>query len=147
LDIPNDTFRKLTSPTTSEPGSPLPCTIQDPAYSTLDHEYLLSLGLHPVDDPDAFSRIDTNSLVLHIGTYLSLAWWICDGVWPTAMVCNGWSDIDPDDAASYPEYCATGVCAMFWEYDHVPFIGVGDWASSERYGVNLYWRKGRGLRE
>lgn len=33
-----------------DPGSPLPCTLQDPAYSKLDRQYLQSLGFGIADD-------------------------------------------------------------------------------------------------
>lgn len=120
-----------------ENGKPLPCVIQDPGYSNLDHEYLRTLGLEPVDDPDGFSRINSGSLVFHISTYLFIAWWICDGVWPAAMVCDDWGDCDPYLSESHPSYCAPSVNAMFQEYGHVPF--AGDDADKWK-GVNIYWR-------
>jgi hypothetical protein len=95
------------------------------------------LGLEPVDDPDAFSRIDAGSLVFHISTYLFIAWWICDGDWPIAMICSDWGNSGPYLRQSHPSYCAPAVHAMFQEYDHIPFIDdtTDDWK-----GVNIYWR-------
>lgn len=124
-----------------ETGKPLPCVIQDPASSELEKEYLHFLGLDAVDDPDAFSRINDNSLVLHIGSYFFIAWWICDGTWPTAMVCSDWGNADPHLTENHPAYCIPRVHAMFQEYDFVPFIDDGDRTVSEWGEVNLYWRK------
>jgi hypothetical protein len=73
---------------------PLPCVIQDPDCSALETEYLNSLGLEVVLDPDIFAKIETESLVYFRGTYLSLAWWTSDGTWPRAMVTEDWSNRD-----------------------------------------------------
>lgn len=114
--------------------------IQDPAYSELEKEYLRSLGFEVVDDPDVFARIDANSLVFHISTYLSIAWWIFDGVWPAAMVTSDWGNAGSILSMNYPSHYPTDVHAMFEEYDHVPFIDDGN-EESEWRGNYLYWRK------
>jgi len=62
--------------------------MQDPSYSKKDHEYLRFLGLEPLNDPDGFERIDAGSLVFSPGTYYHMFFWIAQGIWPAAFVCE-----------------------------------------------------------
>ncbi|KAI9751556.1 MAG: hypothetical protein M4579_006011 [Chaenotheca gracillima] len=118
-------------------------TLGDPSYSALDKRHLHSLGLEAVDDPDAFSRIDGGSLVIHIGTYFKMAWWITRGIWPAAMVANdwGWGNPRPSTVSNYPESLVQQVHSMYQNYDHETFVDGSDDSADSKDDVNLYWRK------
>jgi hypothetical protein len=105
------------------------------------------LGLDVDDDPDAFSRINAGSLVFHVATYLFIAWWISDGIWPAAMVCSNWGDPEPILVKHHPAYCAPDVHAMFQEYDTAPFIDADSKADDGWSEVGLYWKKHDSLTE
>lgn len=62
------TAHKTRANCSKETGKLLPCIIQDICYSDLDKQFLRSLDFTVVDDPDAFSLINANSLALNIGT-------------------------------------------------------------------------------
>ncbi|KAH7310976.1 hypothetical protein BKA65DRAFT_558803 [Rhexocercosporidium sp. MPI-PUGE-AT-0058] len=102
-----------------EENQPLPCVIQDICYSGLDKEFLTTLDFTVVDDPDAFGFINTNTLVFHIGTYLRIAWWICAGTWPAAMITeNFWAN--PTGSLVHeppPSYVFPGLKEMFTHYE------------------------------
>lgn len=141
--------------TSTEPGKPLPCVIQDPVYSKLDKEFLTSLDLQVVDDPDAFDKIDSGTFVLRVGDYAHMSRWICDGVWPAAMFSNDWRTDLSRYEPSYPKGWLDPVPKMFNDYIKEPCISDkenddtianpkcpdagdkdGDWDR-----VFLFWRK------
>lgn len=68
-------------------GTPLPCIVQDPDFSALDKEFLRSLDVTAVDDPDAFTLINSTSLVMEVGGFNFLYEWIAQGTWPAAIIC------------------------------------------------------------
>ena len=121
--------------------TPLPCVIQDPDYSEIEKTYLRSLGLDVVDDPDAYSRIDTESLVFHIAGYFEFAWWIAEGPWPAVMITDDWGNPRPELVEPYPAYLVTFVHGMFQHYDHEPFAVSADGPVSCGEGVDVYTRK------
>lgn len=121
--------------------TPLPCVVQDPAYSELEKVYLRLLDLEVVDDPDAYSRIDADSLVFYFGGYFEFAWWIAEGLWPAVMITNDWGNPRPVLVDMYPAYYATFVHYMFQHYDHEPFAVSADGSVSCGENINVYWRR------
>jgi hypothetical protein len=124
----------------SEAENLLPIVAQDPAYSELEKTFLRSLGITVVDDPDAFSSINSGSLVFHIATHFDLAWWISTGSWPVAMICNDWGNPRPELCAHMPPFCCQRVHSMFQHYHQTPFLGI-DRRFSDWERVNLYCRR------
>lgn len=67
----------------------LPIIVQDPAYSSIDREFLTDyLEFKVVDDPDVFPRITRESVVLNIASNLTIHTWMTQGEWPAAMVTD-----------------------------------------------------------
>ncbi len=122
-----------------EEGKPLPCVIQDPAYSAVEKECLRALGFRCVDDPDAFSSIDNGSLLFSVGTYWHMLKRVSMGPWPAALVCNGRmcnnatnnhvSERNPDSIKNMIKGC---------DEEHFP---IRRHANSWTNGVVLYRRK------
>jgi hypothetical protein len=61
-------------------------------YSDADKEFLTTLGLRVVDDPDAFTSIDSGSLVVYMGTPCTVPRFVALGTRPAAMFCNDWGN-------------------------------------------------------
>ncbi|KAI9761331.1 MAG: hypothetical protein M4579_001121 [Chaenotheca gracillima] len=120
---------------------PLTCVVQDPVYSTLEKDYLRSIGLEVVDDPDAFSRINAETLVINISTYFEMDWWIADGIWPAAMVTNDWENPRSLFVANYPSSYAAEVRCLFQGYEKETFISHDSDANGPWDRVQLFWRK------
>jgi hypothetical protein len=123
-----------------ETENSLPIVAQDPAYSELEKSFLRSLSITVVDDPDAFSSINSGSLVFHIATYFDLAWWISTGSWPVAMICNDWGNPRPELCEHMPPSCRQRVYFMFQHYHQTPFLNI-DRRFSDWERVNLYCRQ------
>jgi hypothetical protein len=60
--------------------------LQDPQYTALDKEFLLSLGYGVVDDPDAFKEIGERSLVYAIHCYAKVYKAVSDGKRPKVLI-------------------------------------------------------------
>lgn len=120
----------------------------------MDKEFLASLDLEVVGDPDAFDKIDSGSLVLRVGDYAHMSRWISDGVWPAAMFCDDWRVNLSKYEPSYPKGWLDPIIGMFNDYVKEPCIndkgkddaftdsssleehdGDGDWDR-----VFLFWR-------
>ncbi|KAG4432718.1 hypothetical protein IFR05_011796 [Cadophora sp. M221] len=102
-----------------EENQPLPCVIQDICYSGVDKYFLKTLDFTVVDDPDALGLINANTLVFHIGTYVRVAWWICAGTWPAAIITEKyWAN--PTGSllgSSLPSYVVPGLKEMYTHYE------------------------------
>ncbi|KAG9235608.1 hypothetical protein BJ875DRAFT_421741 [Amylocarpus encephaloides] len=89
-----------------EPGKPLPCVIQEPAYSSVEKVWLKSLGFEVVDDPDTFARVNLESLVFAVNTIMEIGWWLSRGTAPAAIIsldwCNRSCTITWPDDDSFP---------------------------------------------
>lgn len=118
---------------------PLPCVIQDPAYSTVEKEYLRSLGFQCVDDPDAFSCIDEGSLLFSVGTYWHMLKRVSTGPWPAALVCNdGMCNNTNDNHVSQGNRNSVKNMIKGCDDEHFPYrCYANPWTK----GVMLYWRK------
>lgn len=97
-----------------------------------------------VDDPDAFGLINANSLVFAMGVYPRIMWWICDGVWPAAILTEkGYEDaanVFRDMMHGVPAYVAPGLREMFREYKVDELFREKDF---HQPGITkLYLRKG-----
>ena len=64
----------------------MPCFSQEPFYTTHDKQFLRSIGIEPVDDPDGFLSVDSRSLVCEWCTYESVVRKISERPWPAAMI-------------------------------------------------------------
>ncbi|KAE8454680.1 hypothetical protein EG329_000303 [Mollisiaceae sp. DMI_Dod_QoI] len=64
----------------------LPVVLQDPQYTDLDKEFLVSLGYKVVDDPEAFTYIGTGSLVYAIHCYGPVYKQVSDGPRPAVLI-------------------------------------------------------------
>ncbi|RDL33858.1 uncharacterized protein BP5553_08226 [Venustampulla echinocandica] len=70
-------------------GNPLPVTVQDPGYSRFDTEFLTTrLNFKVVDDPEIFPLINSESIVLNIGSWYMIPYWISQGEWPMSMITD-----------------------------------------------------------
>jgi hypothetical protein len=142
--------------TSIEPGKPLPCVIQDPAYSKRDHEYLRTIGFESVYDPDAFGCINSETLVFSIGTYYRMFWEMSQGPQPAAFVCEdfvGWTadlgctyTYDEDDNAIEtpiiaPRLWVESIDNMFRDCTVTPFTNK-DRMDKMWESVLLHWRIG-----
>ena len=133
----------------AEPGKPLPCIIQDPVYSKTCKEILTSLGLRVVDDPDAFSLINSSSLVYFLGTPACVPRWVSLGPRPLALFCQDHSDLRWRFGRSHPDRWFDSVYLMFDDYEELEEIEGK--ASNEAFlasgkkrlfsGGRLWWRK------
>ena len=147
VHILHPVYRPILITLLEESDKPMTCTVQDPAYSELEKDYLRSLDLEVVDDPDAYSRIDATSLVFHLGGYFDFAWWIAEGVWPAVMITSDWGNPRPALVRHNPAYFVTFVHYMFRHYDCEPLAGDCDGDGSADGDViregstNIYRRK------
>ncbi|KAI9050640.1 hypothetical protein LZ554_005798 [Drepanopeziza brunnea f. sp. 'monogermtubi'] len=132
-------MRRILSP---QEGKLLPCVIQDPTYSRLDKEFLRENRFNVVDDPDAFSMINANSLVMNMDNEVSRSWWICDGTWPAVLITeNHWVDNKREaDFASQPPYMLPGLNRMFEAYERDEEFDQS-WFYCEKGILNIYIRK------
>ncbi|KAL8832488.1 MAG: hypothetical protein Q9170_004859 [Blastenia crenularia] len=101
-----------------QPGDFARCFSQEPSYTELDKEILLSHGIEPVDDPEGFALISNTSLYFNIGTDSFLHRKVSEGPWPAAMISDGiesaaankidtgeftyWSTLDGENQHSRP---------------------------------------------
>ena len=60
--------------------------LQDPQYTTLDKEFLISLGYEVVEDPEAFREIGEGSLVYAIHCYAKVYKAVSDGKRPRVLI-------------------------------------------------------------
>ena len=62
-------------------------------FTALDREFLPSLGIEVVDDPQAFAEIGTKTIVYAIGGYRYIEGMISEGPWPAAFVTTSFDQI------------------------------------------------------
>lgn len=62
--------------------------MQDPHFSDLDQLFLQSLGYAVVRDPEAFSHIDSRSLVYAIHCERPIYVKVWEGAWPALLIGN-----------------------------------------------------------
>lgn len=118
MQLVNSDINGLTTDIFKDNGKMLPCIAQDPVYSPLDKPFLRSMDITVVDDPDAFSLIDENSLVFLIGTFPRILWWIGDRVLPAAIITEkGYDDLHPCQKGSLPPYVEPDLRKMLQQYD------------------------------
>ncbi|KAJ5040615.1 uncharacterized protein L3040_006264 [Drepanopeziza brunnea f. sp. 'multigermtubi'] len=132
-------MRRILSP---QEGKLLPCFIQDPTYSRFDKEFLKGNAFNVVDDPDAFSMINANSLVMNMDNEVSRLWWICEGTWPAVLITeNHWVDKKREaDFVSQPPYMLPGLNKMFEAYERDEEFDQS-WFYCEKGILNIYIRK------
>lgn len=124
------------------------CLAQEPQYTSLDKEFLLTLGIIAVDDPVGFLSISEKSLYLSINTYAYMERVISEGPWPAAMIVNdldtilmvdGWSTISLNEKETQL------IKDMFQDCKALPFPamekpdGEGSWTPNG--AVTMYWRE------
>ncbi|EKD16764.1 hypothetical protein MBM_05233 [Drepanopeziza brunnea f. sp. 'multigermtubi' MB_m1] len=126
----------------AQEGKLLPCFIQDPTYSRFDKEFLKGNAFNVVDDPDAFSMINANSLVMNMDNEVSRLWWICEGTWPAVLITeNHWVDKKREaDFVSQPPYMLPGLNKMFEAYERDEEFDQS-WFYCEKGILNIYIRK------
>ncbi|KAI9045884.1 SRR1 family protein [Aspergillus affinis] len=64
------------------------CYAQDPAYDTVDCEFLASIDITVLDDPKGFLEVDANTLVVSVSPNVPVRQIVADVQWPAAMVWN-----------------------------------------------------------
>lgn len=64
------------------------CFSQEPEYTSLDKEFLRSIGVEPVDDPDGFFTIGSNSVVCEWATYDCIIRKISERPWPAVLIAG-----------------------------------------------------------
>ncbi|KAL8894574.1 MAG: hypothetical protein Q9192_004209 [Flavoplaca navasiana] len=62
------------------------CFAQDPVYTDLDKDFLRSVGIEPVNDPDGFLSINSNSIVCEWNTYGYIIRKISERPWPAVFI-------------------------------------------------------------
>ncbi|PVH76305.1 hypothetical protein DL98DRAFT_592357 [Cadophora sp. DSE1049] len=115
-------------------GELLPCVVQDVQYSGLDKEFLKSLDITVVDDPDAFDLLNANTLVVHrtkpskcydsnhavlILMQLERSYGLLGGSWPASMITeNNWANPGGCLVSSHDPACVVpGLQDMFEHYN------------------------------
>lgn len=64
----------------------VPCFAQDPVYTDLDKELLQSVGIEPVNDPEGFLSINSNSVVCEWNTYEYVIRKISERPWSVVFI-------------------------------------------------------------
>jgi len=92
----------------------VPSVIQDPIYSNRDKEFLRSLDFEPVNDPDAYGRIDANTLVFNTTRMSHTYWFMSKGLRPAAIIGQ-----DTTKGAEYgePEFMTHFIRTMLKDYE------------------------------
>lgn len=67
-----------------------------------------------------------------------MAWWVCDGIWPAALICSyAFSDPPSEMLGNGPAYIVSGLRDMFQKYE-----GKAQFDKCQSYGhLKLYLRK------
>jgi hypothetical protein len=60
--------------------------LQEPQFTTLDNEFLTTLGYDVVDDPEAFGKITESSLVYAIHCYAQVYKAVSEGKRPALLI-------------------------------------------------------------
>lgn len=66
----------------------MPVYLQDPAFTTLDTQFLQKLEYNVLPDPEAFEHIDGNSLVYAIHCYADIYEKVSKRENPAVMICT-----------------------------------------------------------
>ncbi|BAE66015.1 unnamed protein product [Aspergillus oryzae RIB40] len=87
------------------------CYAQDPVYDEVDHEFLRSIGITPLEDPKGFLEVDEHTLVFSVSPDVPVKQIVTDLHWPGAMI---WDTVTPSEKrkswAKYKENDGT----IFW---------------------------------
>ena len=125
----------------TENGCPIPCIVQEPAYSRFEKRFLRSLDLEVIEDHDAFSMINEGNLVVLIDPYFDVARWTCKGIWLAAIVTNDVECPRCFAADDRPMSCQQQVFSIFQRHDSYPINVDDDDRNMEWGNVQLYRRK------
>jgi hypothetical protein len=78
-------------------GNPVQCYVQDPAYDDIQIEFLQSLNIKVVDDPQGFLEINDSTLLFSVSPNVPVKQIVADIGWPTAMLWDTVEAIKHDE--------------------------------------------------
>ncbi|KAL8921971.1 MAG: hypothetical protein Q9208_005425 [Pyrenodesmia sp. 3 TL-2023] len=120
--------------------SDIRCFMQDPMLTELDVEFLNTLGIEAVNDPEAFLAVDETTLVYAPCAYDFVYRKLSQSTWPAALICDS---LQATIAATVRNRVDFGQ-DMFGAYEQAPFPDFLDdmdgWL--QPFGtMAVYWRK------
>ncbi|CAG8970872.1 hypothetical protein HYALB_00000851 [Hymenoscyphus albidus] len=109
-----------------EPGNPLPLIAQEHQYSEFEKDFLKTrLNVKTVDDPDAFTLINNQSLVFYTNIGPHIDYFVSKGEWPAALLTNERSLLlkYPDVSGGFAQEITDHIYRMFDCYEKLPIGG------------------------
>ncbi|KAE8153341.1 hypothetical protein BDV25DRAFT_31226 [Aspergillus avenaceus] len=75
-------------------GRKIKCYAQDPAYGDVDKQFLRSIRITPLEDPNGFLEVDQRTLVFSVSPNVPVKQIVADVQWPAAMI---WNTVGPTE--------------------------------------------------